>query len=109
MTPPSLHGRALARWALKPRSDQDRHLSEADAQQVRLSRLLAALAAGDPASVDAVLSIRTAASMAGARELAESYVDVLTSAFPRPLEHGEARLGTMVAVHDITPPALLEL
>jgi len=47
-------------------------------QQARLSRLLAALAAGDPAaSVDAVLSLQTASSMAGATDIVERCATIL--------------------------------
>ena len=47
-------------------------------QQVRLCRLRAALAAEEPAaSVDAVLSLQTAASMAGATHIAERCATIL--------------------------------
>lgn len=87
-------------------------------QQVRLSRLLTALADEEPAaSVDAVLSLQTASSMAGATDIAQHCatilplvvarnfalarlqaaalqhsVDVLTAASPILLEHAEAQL-----------------
>jgi len=98
-------------------------------QPVRLSRLLAALAAEEPAaSVDSVLSLQTASSMAGATEIAEHCarilppvvardfprarvqvaalkrsVDVLMAASPILLAHAEARLGAMGAVAAISP------
>jgi len=98
-------------------------------QPVRLSRLLAALAAEEPAaSVDSVLSLQTASSMAGATETAEHCarilplvvardfprarvqvaalersVDVLVAASPMLLAHAEARLGAMGAVAAISP------
>lgn len=94
-----------------------------------VSRLLAALAAEEPAaSVDAVLSLQTASSMAGATEIAEHCarilplvvardfprarvqvaalersVDVLVAASPMLLAHAEARLGAMGAVAAISP------
>lgn len=98
-------------------------------QPVRLARLLAALDAEEPAaSVDAVLSLQTASSMAGATEIAEHCarilplvvardfprarvqvaalersVDVLMAASPKLLAHAEARLGTMGAVAAVSP------
>lgn len=98
-------------------------------QPVRLSRLLAALAAEEPAaSVDAVLSLQTGSSMAGATEIAERCarilplvvardfprarvqvaalkrsVDVLMAASPMLLAHAEARLGAMGAVAAVSP------
>lgn len=92
-------------------------------QQVRLSRLLAALADEEPAaSVDAVLSLQTASSMAGATDIAQHCatilplvvarnfalarlqaaalqhsVDVLTAASPILLEHAEAQLRARTA------------
>jgi len=94
-------------------------------QQVRLSRLLAALAAEEPtASADAVLSLQTASSMAGATHIAERCatilplvaarnftsarvevaalkrdVDALTAASPVLLEQAAARLGAKLAAH----------
>ncbi|MEW1808769.1 Hpt domain-containing protein [Pseudarthrobacter sp. NPDC080039] len=87
--------------------------------QGRLSRLLAVLAAEDPAaSMDAVLSLQRASAMAGATEIAgrcasiltlvatrhfacarvqaaalQRDVDVLTAASPMLLEQAQARLG----------------
>ncbi|MEW1812510.1 Hpt domain-containing protein [Pseudarthrobacter phenanthrenivorans] len=87
--------------------------------QGRLSRLLSALAAEEPAaSVDAVVSLQTASAMAGATEIAgrcagiltlvatrhfacarvqaaalQRDVDVLTAASPMLLEQAQARLG----------------
>lgn len=98
-------------------------------QPVRLSRLLAALAAEEPeASVDAVLSLQTASSMAGATQIAEHCarilplvvardfprarvqaaalersVDVLMAASPMLLAHAEARLGAMGTLAAISP------
>lgn len=92
-------------------------------QQVRLSRLLADLADGEPAvSVDAVLSLHTASFMAGATDIAEhcatilpfiaarnftrarvqaaalqQSVDALTAAAPILLEHAEAQLRARTA------------
>ena len=92
--------------------------------QVRLSRLIAALSAGEPeASVDAVLSLQTASAMAGATEIVgrcasilplvvarnlacsrvqaaalQRDVDVLTAASPRLLEQAGVRLGAKATV-----------
>ena len=92
--------------------------------QVRLSRLIAALATDEPeASVDAVFSLQTASAMAGATEIAEGCasilplvvarnfacarvqaealqrdVDALTAASPMLLEQAEARLVAKAAV-----------
>lgn len=93
--------------------------------QVRLSRLLTALADEEPtASVDAVLSMQTASSMAGATEIArhcgiilsfvavrnfalalaqaaalQQSVEVLTGASPMLLEHAEAQLRARTALY----------
>jgi len=98
-------------------------------QPVRLSRLLAALAAEEPAtSVDAVLSLQTSSSMAGATEIAERCarilplvvardfpgarvqvaalkrsVDDLMAASPMLLAHAGTRLGAMGAVAAVSP------
>ena len=94
-------------------------------QQARLSRLLAALAEEEPAaSVDAVLSLKTASSMTGATDIAEhcatilpsivarnfalaraqaaalqQSVDILTAASPILLDHAEAQLRARTALY----------
>ena len=96
---------------------------------VRLSRLLAALAAEEPAaSVISVLSLQTASSMTGATEIAEHCarilplvvardfprarvqvaalersVDDLMAASPMLLAHAGTRLGAMGAVAAVSP------
>ncbi|BCW77924.1 Hpt domain-containing protein [Paenarthrobacter sp. 22069] len=94
-------------------------------QQARVSRILATLAEEDPAgSANAVRSLHTASSMAGAKHIAERCaiilplvgarnftsarvhatalqcdVEALTAASPMLLEQAEARLGSMPAAH----------